>query len=436
VNGTGAALQIVLQNGEYWLSNKGDLAMLDVTVRRFKEQWPEARIGVLTSAPLMLRAFHPDAEPIVERRRRGRWRRRGAARLVSRLGPGVVGPPSIAWLTARDRVQDFGDRVARRLGLRRPARDLRVAAAASDASLVVAIGGGYLTDVDAEQAHRTLDLLEAAADHGIATAMVGQGLGPLEDAELVERARTVLPRVDVIALRERRRGPALLDGLGVAADRIVITGDDAVELGYGARRDEQGTDIGLCLRAAGYSPVARAGRAAVSRAVRAVADENGCTIRPLIISEFRSEDRRSTLPLVTGFPRVAPVLGRYATPRELADRVAHCRVLVTGAYHLAVFALSQGIPVIGLSSSRYYDDKLHGLRDMFEGGLEPLRLDDPQFEAHLGSALRSAWERADEVREPLRERARAQIASSREAFGRVCALLEPAGRPADQAQLG
>src|SRR4051812_27483662 len=102
--------RVVVQNGEYWLCNKGDLAMLDVTVRRFRERWPAARIGVLTSAPHLLRAFHPTAEPISDRGR-GDWPGPGlAAQLAQRLGPSVVGPPSMAWLTARDAPRSFARR--------------------------------------------------------------------------------------------------------------------------------------------------------------------------------------------------------------------------------------------------------------------------------------------------------------------------------------
>jgi polysaccharide pyruvyl transferase WcaK-like protein len=100
---------------------------------------------------------------------------------------------------------------------------------------------------------------------------------------------------------------------------------------------------------------------------------------------------------------------------------------VTGAYHLAVFALAQGIPVVGLSSSRYYDDKLLGLDAMFGGhGLHLVRLDDPDLENRVASAARSAWDRASGIRTPLRERARAQIALSRQAFERVFSLVDEA----------
>jgi polysaccharide pyruvyl transferase WcaK-like protein len=256
--------------------------------------------------------------------------------------------------------------------------------------------------------------------------MVGQGLGPLDDPTLRAAAAEVLPKVDLIALRERRRGPALLADLGVAPERVLTTGDDAVELGHDACRNVMGTDIGLCLRVADYSPVAAPVREAVGSTVRSLAAGYGARLVPLFISEYRSEDRRSTLPLVRKHPDTIRPLGRYCTPREMAAQLGQCRVLVTGAYHLAVFALSQGIPVVGLSSSRYYDDKLHGLSDMFNGGLRVERLEAPDLGLRLTSAVRTAWDRAPELRGPLRERASAQIKVGRGAYQRVFELVEGA----------
>jgi polysaccharide pyruvyl transferase WcaK-like protein len=429
--------RVVVQNGEYWLCNKGDLAMLDVTVGRLREHWPTARIGVLTSAPHLLRAFHPTAEPISDRGR-GEWPSTGpATRLAQRFGPEIVGPPSMAWLRARDAPVTFARRAGgvlrRRTG--RPAADPRASTGATDAvpaalrtaSLVMAMGGGYFTDVDPDQAHRTLTLLEHAIDRGIPTAMVGQGLGPVDDPALLARAARILPRVDVIALREGLRGPDLLSGLGVPSDRVTVTGDDAIELAYAVRTAAPGRDVGVCLRVAEYSPVAGRTKDSVGRAVRDFAGRVGAGLVPLIISEYLSEDRRSTLPLVEGFANTVPPLGRQVTPHEVARRVSRCRVLVTGAYHLGVFALSQGIPVVGLSSSRYYDDKLRGLDAMFGGdGLRLVRLDEPDLDGRLDIAIREAWEAAPGLRQPRRDRAEAQIAASSAAFARIFDLVERA----------
>jgi polysaccharide pyruvyl transferase WcaK-like protein len=422
-------LRIVVQNGEYWLSNKGDLAMLAVTVRRLQERWPQARIGVLTSAPLLLRGFAPGTEPISDSGAGGWPGKPALGRLAERAGPRIVGPASVAWLTGREVPRRYARRIAHML---RPAggstgstRSGTDTVALRHASLVLAMGGGYFTDVDPEQAHRTLDLLEYAVRNGIPAAMVGQGLGPVEDPGLLARASEVLPKVDLIALREGLRGPELLARLGVPGDRVVVTGDDAIELGYGVRSALPGNGIGICLRVAEYSPVAAATKDAVGQSVRGFASRMGAALVPLIISEYRSEDRRSTLPLVAGYPNAVRALGRYVTPYATAGQVSRCQILVTGAYHLAVFALSQGIPVVGLSSSRYYDDKFLGLDAMFGGGgLELVRLDEPDLGTRLDAAVEAAWERAPRVREPLRERARSQIEASRQGFARVFDLVE------------
>ena len=289
---------------------------------------------------------------------------------------------------------------------------------------MVALGGGYLTDADRAQTVRVLNLVEHARDAGVPVALVGQGLGPLDDSGLQARAAQVLPKVGLIALREGRQGPQILDRAGVAAGRVLVTGDDAIELAYHARNDEIGSDIGFCLRVAGYAPVPAGVADLIGRVVRSAAAERTAALVPLIIAEYRSQDRRSTLPLVRGYANVIGPLPRYVHPVEIARRVGRCRVVVTGAYHLAVFALSQGIPVVALTSSAYYDNKFLGLSAMFGQGLNLVRLDDPCLEQTLATAIDRAWLTALAVREPLRARARMQIDASRAAFDRVATLTQ------------
>jgi polysaccharide pyruvyl transferase WcaK-like protein len=442
------SMRLLIENGEYWLNNKGDLAILDVTVRRIGERWPHARIGVLTSAPGLLRAYQPTVEAICYQRG-GSWpgpsRLPDMARLADRFGPETTGPVLNGWDAARalpgraarllqrqrghrpdgaaDRdpvamASDPNRRALRRAGGRLPN-------ALGDASAVIAIGGGYLTDIDRFQTERTLDLLEYAVDRGIPTAMLGQGIGPMSDAGLLRQAARVFPRIDLIALREGRRGPDLLRSLGVSANRVLVTGDDAVELGYATRRAQLGSDIGVCLRVAEYSPVDAGTRQAISPVLNATAAESGAALVPLIVSEHEAEDRRSTLPLIAGPAAVAP-LGGYASARSLSAEVGRCRLVVTGAYHLAVFSLAQGIPVVGLSTSQYYDNKFEGLAAMFGTGLELVRLDGDGVEERLRRSMDRLWTQAPAVRTQLLAAAARQIDASRSAFEKVAVLLDRA----------
>jgi polysaccharide pyruvyl transferase WcaK-like protein len=454
---TGAEpLRILVENSEYWLSNNGDLAMLTVTLDRLRERWPGARIAVLTDSPCLLRAYFPFAEGISVFDSEP-WAPPGwLERLAGHLGPRVVGPIALGRLRLRVRRKQLPGRLrsARRkllrMALGRPAPTRAPAAetaplptaplhpgsalAAAQASLVVALGGGYLTDADRTQTVRVLNLLEHASDAGVPVALVGQGLGPLDDPRLQARAAQVLPKAGLVALREGRQGPKILDRAGVPAERVLVTGDDAIELAYGVRRDEIGADLGVCLRVAGYAPVSGAAADLVGRAVRSAAAGHSAALVPLIIAEFRNQDRRSTLPLVHGYANVIAPPARYVHPAEIARRVSRCRVLVTGAYHLAVFALSQGIPVVALTSTAYYDDKFLGLGAMFGQGLTLVRLDDPGLEQTLAAAIEQAWRTAPDVREPLRARARQQVDASRAGFDRVAGLTQlraaaPVGPP-------
>jgi hypothetical protein len=205
----------------------------------------------------------------------------------------------------------------------------------------------------------------------------------------------------------------------VAGERVLVTGDDAIELAYAARSESLGSDVGVCLRIATYTPLRPSAHQAVGRVVRRESARHGARLVPVIISEHPSEDRAGTLPLLRGATKAARPLPRYVDPTQVAERVAGCRIVVTGAYHLAVFALSQGIPVVGMTSSRYYDDKFLGLADMFGVGLTLVRLDDDALEHELVAGISTSWDQAPSIREELRARALTQIDACHDAFDRI-----------------
>lgn len=99
-------------------------------------------------------------------------------------------------------------------------------------------------------------------------------------------------------------------------------------------------------------------------------------------------------------------------------------MIVTGAYHVAVFALSQGISVVGLSSSRYYDDKFAGLNSMFGTGIETVRLDEDGMPDRLRAVIGRTWTDAPDVRSGLLTRAEHQIHASRTVFDRIGKFVE------------
>jgi colanic acid/amylovoran biosynthesis protein len=104
------------------------------------------------------------------------------------------------------------------------------------------------------------------------------------------------------------------------------------------------------------------------------------------------------------------------------EQVKRCRVVVTGSYHPAVFALSQGIPVVGLARSEYYLQKFLGLADQFGAGIEIVSSDVEQLPGKLTTAIGSAWRSAETVFPALLDAAWRQIQSGQRYYQRLYQL--------------
>src|SRR4029077_3795903 len=114
------------------------------------------------------------------------------------------------------------------------------------------------------------------------------------------------------------------------------------------------------------------------------------------------------------------------TPSKLIAATGRCRVVVTAAYHAAVFALAQGVPVVGVGSSSYYLRKFEGLAAEFRGGCQVVRTDATGLAADLEAAVAVAWEAAPGTRSALLGSAARQVECGRAAYQRLATLCAPA----------
>ncbi|MFN2629613.1 MAG: polysaccharide pyruvyl transferase family protein [Gaiellaceae bacterium] len=406
----------------------GDLSMLAIAVERLRALWPEARIGVIAGDPDLL-GQHFETVTAVPSSGRRLWLEDPylGLRLHERL------PEAAA---RRLRAGEHSLR-RRRPGLVRTAirarRGLRGRGTAelddflqwvSDSDLLVVSGAGALTDPFAPYAMTVLDLLDAVTAKATPTAMFGQGVGPLTDPWLLERCRAVLPRVDLIALREDLAGRPILRSLGVAEERIVTTGDDAVELAFRARTEPpSGHGLGVSLRVARYANFHGPALRPVEDALRRAAAAFAAPLVPVPISHQPNEQDAEVIARLLPESDALPSAGLSA-PLAVIEQVRRCRVVVTGSYHAAVFALAQGIPAVGLAASEYYVDKFLGLADQFGGGCVLVTADEPALlEQRLMLAIQEMWESADDLAPRLLEAAARQVAQGRAAYRRLPGLL-------------
>jgi colanic acid/amylovoran biosynthesis protein len=417
------APRVVVEPSDTVLHNHGDAAMLQVALDRLRAELPTARIEVFTEEPERLLARCPTVVPLAVEARRVATDELYALR---RLLPAAPGRLRALRPLARWTGEAFPDtsRALARLGLRLvgggdPATAYRRQLAGVD--LLVVAGMGGLTDAFHGFAAALLDSIEHALDAGVPVALMGQGIGPLADRGLRARAARLLPRAALIALREGRASPRLLAELGVPAERIVVTGDDAISYAWAQRPVALGDGLGVNARIAGYAGTARRDVVGpVAAALRTAAAAAVAPLVPVPIACHGGDDDAETIRAMLG----AATAERVSSPEQVLCRVARCRVVVTGSYHAGVFALAMGVPVVALAASTYYHDKMWGLAHQFGAdGCRVVALDGPDAPAALADAVAAQWAGAERLRPALLAAAERQAAAGRDAYRRLARIV-------------
>jgi len=399
--------------------NLGDVAMMEVTCRRFRNFWPDAQIYVLNDAPELLELYCPKAIPV---RPIGQQAYYTTVAYLSRIGRRFASP-AISELdyTWRHNWPGLAEKlVTARSGERAGAEVRNFLDLVRSCDLVMASGAGQITTSFSGASALLLGTLEMAQRHGIDTALMGQGIGPIDEPCFRARAAKVLPKVDLICVRETITGPSLLDALGVSRERVVVTGDDAIETVYENRREALGSCIGVNLRISWYSDIPGDFVAALRRPLQEAATELGAPMVSVPISRHPDEDDSGICErLFEGYSSVPTPDNDLTLVEGMIREIGRCRVMITTSYHGGVFALAQGIPVVAWLKSKYFAAKLYGLANQFGVGCEVVTLEEENWESHLKSAILGAWKSAEQLRPQLLEAARSQLSASKGAYERL-----------------
>jgi len=401
--------------------NWGDASMLHSTLERFERLFTDCYIILLEDSPEFENEYKHLGLVSTQRPEYTSWTRE--RRIWDKWNASL--PQSVDYLVNRwPRLTDSIVRAKMKL----LSRDLRPRQAFLDrfrsADALVVSGGGFITDVFPEPGENVLHLIMLAHQHDIPVFMFGQGIGPLRNPRLCGKARNALPQVKLIAARERRATVPLLRSLGVPSDRIHTTGDDAIASVMSHRAEQMGSGIGVNLRVASYSKVSATLCTSLASVLSAVSSEYNAPLLPIPINHGRSDSDVDSIQEILARAGVTSHGGSsMQCPEDVMRQAGACRVVVTGSYHGGVFALSQGIPVIGLSRSAYYDAKFEGLADMFGTGCTVLRTDRSDFRHALVESIHSAWDRAPHVRPTLLKAAEQQADKSEEAYKTMASHL-------------
>jgi polysaccharide pyruvyl transferase WcaK-like protein len=390
-------MRIILDNGAYSLRNMGDVAMLQMSVRRLREMVKEPELLILTTAPEMLQRYCPGTSALSVSSRDCAYQSKCPARSEW----------SETWNRWMRRWRPVSDE----------AREFERALEGADAVFVG--GGGFLNDINPYQTRPLLRMIIDSARRGKKTALFSQGLGPLTDPELTALLRLACAAGVPSGLRESLYGPEILSRARAKPSQYAITGDDAVEMAWERGAAVDGKALGFSVRQVAYSEIESSHLQTVAWALQHLRERLGTTIVPLPISFNPHERDDEVIGKVTG---AAGMRNGMDTPQALIASVAECRVLVTGTYHAAVFALARGIPCVCFYASVYYGNKLTGLAGQFPGGCRVVDMASSQAGEQLVRNAIELWEMTGrDLGARLRQSAQTQVESARGFYQRVTA---------------
>ena len=407
--------RILIQSGSYELENLGEQAMIRSAIGRIRDRLPGAVFAVVARNCDALRALAPDAE-CVPVENKGEWKVVRSLYLAIRKRFPAADP------FLRAHLRQFFHSL-----LRLKARQLINRDILGKTDFMIVSGGGYFNDVFAAQAWSSLERIRAADSLGIPFAIVGLGLGPLADPALRGAAKELFPRARIIGVRDREASPRLLRELGVSDVNVFVTGDDAVEDAWRGRAADIGNGIGVNLRVAPYAGTSVEHIAAIREGlITAVAATRGVLIPlPICIAESAesSSDFDVAQDVISG---VAGARRNTVAPPSVSDLtalVSTCRVVITGSYHCAVFALSQGIPAVCIHNSEYYLTKFQGLKDLFGSGCRLISMSSDSFSRTLATVTLETWNDAPSLRPALIVAAEKQIDAGRRAYATLSSII-------------
>lgn len=405
-------MNVFIENGTYGLWNVGDLVMLRLTAQRILTHFPNAHINIVTRDNRRLAQFIDNVHGIAPADWNAVYQRSPKLRRMKRA------LRSFAFaLTRKFTKQDKElEKWVRHSGSTSRS-SWNFISRLYHADAVIASGGGYMNDHFVADAVRILRTFELAQKMGKKTAMFGQGFGPAMDDRLLAIAKKVLPALDLIAIRDGAGSLQFLRNLGVDMSRVIVTGDDALEPASALTPGFHENILGLNVRVAWYSGFDDTTAKLFCQAVAKEAEKLNADIRAIGIGISKREYDAGRVKAF--IPYAAEP--QADTPEGVIQAVGKCRLMVTGSFHTAVFALAQGIPAVAAVNSDYYAEKFHGLAKQFGSALRIVPAAD--F-VKLRQAIHDLWQPDTARTKELHAKTHAQISLSQQAYEKFFAMLE------------
>ena len=393
--------------------------MLQAAVQNIESLVEDVRLHIVTTNPKRLKRFCPSAIPI-DAHRLAHWQAAKIAPIPQRITPAFI----LNTIRSLEDAYKFNHpkRALHYARLNRgwahePTPDFEdIFSLVSSADAVIATGGGYLNDVFKQQATGILHTLRIAQQLGKPTALFGQGIGPFTNKKLFRRVKRILASANLVSLREPIQAKAFYEKAGLKYNPAQVTGDDALSLISDTQPQLTNTCFGINIRDAGYANYSNKTNLQLKPILQQIYTDFDYPWLPVPvdISESKNDEQAARELINPG--NIAKDYNTPQSPQELIELITHCKLVITGSYHAAVFALSQGVPVCALAKSPYYFGKFAGLQVLFKSGINTVDLSSPKLGARFHKAIEGLVNFTPSDAEQLRIRARHMATRSKKCY--------------------
>jgi polysaccharide pyruvyl transferase WcaK-like protein len=206
----------------------------------------------------------------------------------------------------------------------------------------------------------------------------GQTVGPLGvNGEHDKLAKEIIEGVDILTVRDRKYSREYIEKIGARPKKLVETMDDATHVKL---------DMVLPVR---LPPVKKAAVNVTvytydtqpkAQAIDAICHQLVCMGYLVLLVPHHEWDLKALRELDVPGTQVIDTTGWHGiTTKRL---FSECEVVIGGRYHVVVFAMSAGIPCVGMAGNHYSWIKQHGFADQCGIGdriVPPDKVTDVEF---------------------------------------------------------
>lgn len=239
-------------------------------------------------------------------------------------------------------------------------------------------------------------LIRWAKAQGKPIAIVGQGVGPITDSALRRVSARMLLDANLVTVRERG-SKSLLKELGVDESRATVTPDWALAITPSSEDHYRAVSIkneligqhpffALSLHRrhnTSSAELKRLSKVAEDFVLSALDLDHRVLFVANMTLQGYSDDRETARILSSSWSDRArgnfTIQEARLTPRVTRALLSQSEGVISTRYHPMVFAFSEGVPCVGVSYDRYYDQKLAGISGLFGVAENVHRLDSEKL---------------------------------------------------------